>query len=198
MSHDGIAPPDSQPEPVRDDRPSKSQVKRDMLALLDLGKQLVDLPVDRLRQLDLDAPLYEAIVLAQRTRSREGRRRQVHYVGKLMRKAPADAIRTQLDVWANGSRQETLAMHRLEALRDLLLNDDDALTQLLQEYPGADVQHLRALIRAGRRERQQNQSLQAGQEPARKHYRALFQALKSLPPSADAQPDTSTTDAPTP
>ena len=198
MSHDDIAPPDSQPEPAYDDRPSKSQVKRDMLALLDLGKQLVDLPVDRLKQLGLDEPLYDAIVLAQRTRSREGRRRQIHYVGKLMRKAPADAIRTQLDVWANGSRQETLAMHRLEALRDLLLNDDDALTRLLQEYPGADVQHLRTLIRAGRRERQQNQSLQAGQEPARKHYRALFQALKSLPADtpANTQPDTSATDAP--
>jgi len=170
------------------DRPSKSQVKRDMLALLDLGKRLVELPGAKLRQLPLEESLYDAICLAQRTTSREGRRRQIHYVGKLMRKAQADAIRTQLDVWDNGSRRETLAMHRLESLRDLLLKDDEALTQLLDEYPGADVQHLRALIRAGRKEIQQNQALQPGQEPARKHYRALFQALKTLP--ADAAPDT--------
>lgn len=168
------------------DRPSKSQVKRDMLALLALGKELVDLPNERLRQLPLEEPLYDAIRLAQRTQTREGRRRQIHYVGKLMRKAQADTIRTQLDTWANGSRQETLAMHRIEALRDLLLNDDEALTQLLDEYPGADVQSLRALIRAGRKEIQHNTALQPGQAPVRKHYRALFQALKTL--CADSSP----------
>src|SRR5690606_21216236 len=66
------------------DRPSKSQVKREMLALTDLGKQLVDLPPERLRKLALEEKLHEAIRLAQRTTSREGRRRQIHYVGKLM------------------------------------------------------------------------------------------------------------------
>src|SRR3546814_3003183 len=76
------------------DRPSKSQVKREMHALLDLGKQLIDLPADRLKQLPLAERLYEAIRLAQRTTSREGRRRQTHFVGKLMRDAPADEIRT--------------------------------------------------------------------------------------------------------
>ncbi|MGB3288196.1 MAG: ribosome biogenesis factor YjgA [Burkholderiaceae bacterium] len=162
------------------DRPSKSQVKREMLALLDLGKQLVDLSPERLKQLPLAERLYEAIRLAQRTTSREGRRRQIHFVGKLMRDADAEAIRAQLDVWENGSREQTLAMHRLETLRDLLLRDDDALTGLLNDYPGADVQRLRTLIREGRKEAQANAKLQAGQEPQRKHYRALFQALKSL------------------
>ena len=96
------------------DRPSKSQVKRDMHALLDLGKQLIELSPDRLKQLPLAERLYEAIREAQRTTSREGRRRQTHFVGKLMRDAPADEIRAQLDVWENGSREETAAMHRLE------------------------------------------------------------------------------------
>ncbi|NYT80112.1 ribosome-associated protein [Alcaligenaceae bacterium] len=162
------------------DRPSKSQVKRDMLALQDLGKQLVDLSPDQLKQLPLSEKLLDAVRLAQRTTSREGRRRQVHYVGKLMRDADADAIRHQLDVWENGSREQTQAMHRLEALRDLLLRDDDALTQLLDEYPGADVQRLRTLIREGRKEARSNEALQPGQMPQRKHYRALFQALKAL------------------
>ncbi|TEA79073.1 ribosome biogenesis factor YjgA [Allopusillimonas ginsengisoli] len=162
------------------DRPSKSQVKRDMLALQDLGKQLVDLAPSQLKQLPLSEKLHDALLLAQRTTSREGRRRQIHYVGKLMRDADAPAIRAQLDIWENGSREQTKEMHRLEALRDLLLRDDDSLTDLLQTYPGADAQHLRALIRAGRKEAQANEKLNPGQDPQRKHYRALFQALKTL------------------
>ncbi|NGM85696.1 ribosome-associated protein [Parapusillimonas sp. SGNA-6] len=162
------------------DRPSKSQVKRDMHALLDLGKQLVQLSPERLKQLPLSDNLYEAIRLAQRTTSREGLRRQIHYVGKLMRDAPADDIRKQLDAWENGSREQTRAMHRIEALRDLLLRDDEALTGLLRDYPTADAQHLRTLIREGRKEAKANAQLQPGQDPQRKHYRALFQAIKSL------------------
>ena len=168
-----------------DQRPSKSQIKREMHALLDLGKQLVELPADKLKQLPLSEKLYEAIRLAQRTTSREGLRRQVHYVGKLMREADADAIRDQLDVWENGSREQTHALHRIETLRDLLLRDDDALTKLLTEYPGADAQHLRAIIRAARKEARHNDSLQPGHEPQRKQYRALFQAIKTL--DEDAQ-----------
>src|SRR3546814_19878095 len=86
------------------DRPSKSQVKREMLALLDLGKQLVDLSSDQLKQLPLSEKLYDAVRLAQRTTSRDGLRRQIHFVGKLMRDADADAIHTQLDIWENGDR----------------------------------------------------------------------------------------------
>lgn len=162
------------------DRPSKSQVKRDMHALLDLGKQLIELSPDRLKQLPLAERLYEAIREAQRTTSREGRRRQTHFVGKLMRDAPADEIRAQLDVWENGSREETAAMHRLEILRDRLLDDDEALTKLLNDNPQADVQQLRAVIRAARKEKAANSALLQGQEPQKKHYRALFQTLKTL------------------
>ncbi|MNU08847.1 hypothetical protein D3C72_2550930 [compost metagenome] len=71
-------------------------------------------------------------------------------------------------------------MHRLEALRDRLLDDDDALTRLLSNNPQADVQQLRALIRAARKEKLANGALLQGQEPQKKHYRALFQALKTL------------------
>jgi ribosome-associated protein len=162
------------------DRPSKSQIKRDMHALLDLGKQLIELSPERLKQLPLAERLYEAIREAQRTTSREGRRRQTHFVGKLMRDAPADDIRAQLDVGENGSREETAAMHRLETLRDRLLDDDEALTKLLNDNPQADVQQLRAVIRAARKEKQANASLLQGQEPQKKHYRALFQTLKTL------------------
>lgn len=162
------------------DSPSKSQIKREMQALYDLGKQLVALPPEKLKQLPLAENLYDAILLAKRTTSREGLRRQVHYVGKLMRLADTQAIHNQIDVWANGSRKETQSLHRLEAQRDHLLADDDALTKLLAEYPNADSQQLRTLIREGRKERQRNLSLPPGQEPQRKHFRSLFQALKVL------------------
>lgn len=164
------------------DGPSKSQVKREMLALTDLGKQLVDLPPDRLRKLALPEVLHEAIRLAQRTTAREGRRRQIHYVGKLMRTEDidADAIRHQLHVWEHGSREEARSQHRLEGLRDLLLRDDAALTELLQSCDVPDVQQLRTTIRAARKEAKHNEGLPAGSDPQRKHYRALFQALKNL------------------
>ncbi len=164
------------------DRPSKSQVKGEMLALTDLGKQLIGLSPERLRQLPLAERLYDAIREAQRTTSREGLRRQTHFVGKLMRDAPADEIRRQLDAWENGSREDTAAMHRLEGLRDRLLEDDAALTELLARNPGSDAQQLRTLIREARKEARANASLAQGQEPKRKHYRALFQALKTLQP----------------
>lgn len=163
-----------------DDRPSKSQVKRDMLALQDLGAQLVELSTDRLKQLPISERLYEALRDAQRTTGREGRRRAIAFVGKLMRDAPADDIRRQLDVWENGSREETRAMHRVEAMREKLLHDDDTLTHLLTLIPQTDVQEFRTLVRAARKENAANASLAQGQEPQRKHYRALFQSLKGL------------------
>jgi ribosome-associated protein len=173
------SPPDDDDE-SGDDRPSKSQIKRDMHALLDLGKEMVELSYERVRQLPISEDLMEAIRTAQRVPSREGRRRQIHYVGKLMRHAPADEIRKQMDTWLNGSRQETAAMHRLENFRDALLTDDDLFTALLVANPQADTQVLRTLVRAARKEAQQNAQIRPGDEPLRKHYRSLFQTLKTL------------------
>ena len=164
------------------DRPSKSQVKREMHALLDLGKRLIELSDDRLKQLDLGESLMAAIKDAKRISptAREGRRRQIHYVGKLMRNVDPEPILKQLDVWENGSKEDTRAMHRLEALRDLLLRDDDALTEFMNEFSGADIQQLRTLIRAARKEAEKNSTLVQGQDPQRKHYRALYQLLDDL------------------
>ena len=172
--------PDSTDDFPDDRPPSKSQIKRDMHALLDLGRELIALPPAKLARLPLEEKLREAIALAQRIHSNEGKRRQVHYVGKLMRHADAPALRAQLDIWANGSREETRAMHRLEDLRDRLIENDEVLTHLLERFPGLDIQALRAQIRAARKESADNAALPEGREPARKHYRALFQTLKTL------------------
>lgn len=168
------------------DRPSKSQVKRDMLALQELGKTIVELSSDRVKQLPLSEKLLDAVLLAQRTTSREGRRRQIHYVGKLMRDAPAEQIRQQIDTWANGSRQETAYLHAIERDRDRLIADDAALTPWLDAHPDVDVQAIRSLIRAARTEHKKNQALLPGQEPQRKHYRALYQAIKAARPGPDS------------
>jgi len=156
-----------------------------MLTLQDLGKQLVEQSPERLRQLPMSETLFDAIRDAQRNTSREGRRRQIHYVGKLLRSADAAAIRQELDKALHGSRDSTRAMHRLETLRDILIEDDDALTGFLAEYPGTDAQQLRALIRAARKETRHNTTLEPGNTPQRKHFRALYQALKQIDDTLD-------------
>lgn len=184
-------PQDDADKPVYDG-PSKSQVKRDMHDLLDLGKAVVELSRDQVKQLPLSERLEDAVLLAQKTTSREGRRRQIHFVGKLMRDAPAELIRQQLETWANGSVEDTRAMHRLETLRERLLGSDEALTEWLSQNPGVDVQSIRAQIRAARREQAANLTLQPGQEPQRKNFRALFQTLKSVPKASDTPPEPTT------
>ncbi len=181
MTTDDLTPTDA------DQRPSKSQIKRDMQALQALGRAIVELSSDRVKQLPLSEKLLDAVLLAQRTTSREGRRRQIHYVGKLMRDAPAAEIQQKLDEWAHGSRQQTAALHAIERDRDRLIADDASLTPWLDAHPGVDVQAFRALIRAARSEHKKNQSLLPGQQPQRKHYRALYQAIKdaSMTPTED-------------
>src|SRR5690606_33285792 len=106
----------------------------------------------------------------------------------LISAANAEAIAGQLNEWDNGSREHAAHFHVLEHWRDRLLQDDTELTAFIARYPAADAQHLRALIRAGRKEATSNLQLTEGQAPQRKHFRALFQEIKNLL-QADAPPD---------
>jgi ribosome-associated protein len=151
------------------ERPSKTQLKKEMHALQALGQQLVDLGRDQLAQVDLPDELREAIAFAHRVTSHEGRRRHMQYIGKLMRQVDADAIRDAIGRATGESRAAVALMHLAERWRDRLLADDEALTAFMSERPGADVQWLRASIRAARREHA------AGQPP--KHARALYRWL---------------------
>lgn len=165
------------------ERPSKSQRKREMTALQKLGEELVAQPKDRLRRVPLPEDVLDAILECQRIKDHEGRRRQLQYVGKKMRTLEEDeiaAVQRQLDSWRGASKAETNAMHALERRREKLLAGDGALTELLAEYPQADAQHLRALIRNARRE-------QAESKPP-KAYREIFQALKQLRAEAEPEP----------
>ena len=154
--------------------PSKSQRKRDMHALQALGGELVRLRRDQLQRIDLPDELREAIEFAHRVTSHEARRRHMQYLGKLMRQVDGDTIRAAIAQVTGESRAAVALMHLAERWRDQLLADDAALTDFVAAHPDADVQWLRATIRAARRE---NATQQAPRH-ARELYRWLHEQLE--------------------
>ena len=157
---------------------SKTQRKRAMEELQDTGEALVALPDDRLKRVDLPDDLREAIAMAQRmTRQDEARRRQMQYIGRLMREVDIEAIRAALADARGDSAAETARLHKLERLRNELLDDEATLHGLVEQYPTLDLQHLRSLRRAALKEKEQ------GKPP--RHYRAIFQLLKDAERDSD-------------
>ncbi len=169
------------PEPTDDDvaaggdeRPSKTQRKKEMTALQVLGTKLVGLNAAQLQQIDLPERLREAIVAAQKITAHEGRRRQIQFIGKLMRQVEPEPIERALDDLTGDSRASVALMHRCERWRERLIDDDAALTELLQAHAAFDVQALRALIRSARRERDKQLAPRHGREL----YRLLHDTLR--------------------
>lgn len=157
------------------DRPSKSQRKRDMIALQKLGEQLVGESRDRVQRVPMPDILRDAILECQRVKAHEGRRRQVQYIGRLMRElneVEVAAIQKAVDSWKGQSKAEAAALHALERQRERLLANDQALTELIALHPDIDAQHLRTLIRNARKEQEQQKPPKASRE--------IFQILKSL------------------
>lgn len=151
---------------------SKTQRKQEMHDLQKVGQQLVTLSMDRLKQLNLDEALLNAVLQAKKTTQNGALRRQMQYIGKIMRSVDAAPIIAKLEDWAGSSKQEAAKFHLLERWRERLLQDETALTALLESYPQADAQHLRNLIRNAHKE-------QAASKPP-KSSRALFQELRAL------------------
>ncbi|SAL54861.1 hypothetical protein AWB71_02952 [Caballeronia peredens] len=156
------------------DRPSKSQLKREMHALQELGEALIALPKDALKRMPMPEDLGDAVREARRITDHEGKRRQLQYVGKIMRSLSEDeigALRTALDTQRGVNKSETARLHWIERTREQLLADDAALTEFIRKHPGVDPQEGRTLIRNARREREQ-------QKPPR-YFRELFQWIKN-------------------
>ena len=129
---------------------SKSEIKRDAEDLKQLGEKLVNLTKANLTKVPLDDSLKDAIELAQRLQ-KEARRRQLQYIGKLLRSIDAEPIREALEKLKQHNQQQAM-LHKLEILRDeLVAKGDAALTDLLNEHPSADRQQLRNLIRAAQK-----------------------------------------------
>ena len=141
------------------DLSSKTDMKRESTELQKLGEDLLELRQDAMLQLvaqeHVPEALHEAIREAKKITNFEGKRRQMQFVGKLMRKLDENqvqAIRAALDVQHNGSAEETLALHMAEHWRDRLLQDDAALADWLSAHPDTDSQQLRALVRQARKD----------------------------------------------
>ena len=161
--------------------PSKTRRKAAMHALQDLGEALVGLDPRRLAELAAEAELPErlvdAITQARTITAWGGRKRQMQYIGKLMRDVDPEPIRRRLDAWAHGHFADTARQHALEEWRDRLLAEPEALDALAARHPQLDRPRFRTLIARAREERA------SGSPPHA--YRELFRVLKSL----DGAPD---------
>ena len=150
---------------------SKTKRKQEMHALQALGVSLVNLPESLLAEMNLEADLLGAVLEAKRITSHEARRRQMQYIGRLMRELDPEPIRARMAELEGHSAQATAQHKRLEALRERLIADDEALTGFAAEHPACDLQALRALVRNARKETKEGKPPRA--------YRELFRFLKN-------------------
>ena len=164
-----------------EEKPSKTELKRVMHELQALGERLIGLNPEQLAAIALPENLYEAVEQARRITKHEARRRQLQYIGRLMRDVDPEPIREKLKVWDGVSIEETARLHRIERWREKLLEDDGGVDALVRVHPGVDTRHLGALVRKAREERS------AGQPP--RAYRELFRALRNIIPDSQPVPD---------
>ena len=157
-----------------DDRPpSKSQIKREMTALQSLGEALVELSDKQLATIPVPEQLLEQIALVKRIKHNSGKRRQMQYIGKIMREIDVEPIQAAFEELQSGRKALARQFHRLEQWRDRLLEEgNDAIEALLDEYPQANRQQLRQLVRLAQKE----QSL--GKAPT--NSRKLFRYIKEI------------------
>jgi ribosome-associated protein len=158
---------------------SKTKLKQASHDLQALGEAAAALPDDRLRALAISETLLEAILTFKKTRSHEGRRRQMQYIGKLMRREEdAEPIRQAVAEVQLGRAKDSLALHEAERWRAELLASDDALTRWAAQHPSTDTQQLRSLVRAARKDTALEPEKRSGRA-----YRELFQFIKQHTPA---------------
>lgn len=133
-------------------RISKTQAKKASHDLQDLGEAVVALPADRLKDLALDEGLMYAIEQFKKTKTHEGRRRQMQYIGKLMRRTDPQPMQEAVAAMNLGQAKDALTLHQAERWRAELLADDAALTTWMQDHPQTDLQQLRSLVRSARKD----------------------------------------------
>ncbi|SFX01951.1 ribosome biogenesis factor YjgA [Marinospirillum alkaliphilum] len=156
----------------QDELPSKSELKRQMQALQEVGKKLLELNKNQLKTLQLDEELLEALAEYKRISSHEARRRQLQRIGKLMRSRDHEAIQAAMDIYDAGSETHARHFQQLELWRERLLAEDNALVDFMNEWPACEAQKIRQLIRNARQEQA------AGKPPT--NSRKLFRYLRDL------------------
>jgi ribosome-associated protein len=152
---------------------SKSQVKREMLALQSLGEHLVDLSANQISNIEMPQDLREAVLFARTLKKSEARRRQMQYIGTLMRDADPEPIRKAVDEIDRGGGHDTQLFRELEQWRKGLIDgNDELLGEIVNHFPDADRKRLRQLALDARKEREGNKPPKAS--------RALFRYLREL------------------
>jgi ribosome-associated protein len=152
---------------------SKSQVKRDMLALQSLGEQLVVLTLNQISSIEMPQDLREAVLFAKTLKMGEARRRQMQYIGTLMRDADPEPIRKALEQIGRGLGPDAKLFQELEQWRNGLINgNDELLGNTMLRFPDADRKRLRSLALQARKEREENKPPNAS--------RALFRYLREV------------------
>jgi ribosome-associated protein len=166
---------DAAPAPVFsfDDRPSKTRLKQASHELQELGEAVVALPDSRIEALEIAETLLDAIRQFKKTKTFEGRRRQMQYIGKLMRIHDVEPIRQAVTDMQLGRAKDSLALHEAERWRAELVADDEAATRWIAEHPQTDAQHLRSLVRAARKDAALVPEKRSGRA-----FRELFQFIK--------------------
>jgi len=167
--------------------PSKTQLKAEADEKQALGEALLTLRADLMARLDLPDKLRDAIADAKKITNFEGKRRQMQFIGKLMRPLDPEPIREAINEQLNGSADLTLALHLAEQWRDKLIADDAALGEWLQEYPGTDSQQLRALVRQARKDAKPEKPGEAQRHG--KAYREIFQLVRQAMAEGSGQGD---------
>ncbi len=159
---------------------SKSEMKRDMDALQKLGESIVKLSAGQLATIPLEGKLQEAIDTARRIKHREGLRRQMQYIGKLMRSEDTEAIEAAMLQLTEGARRKTHQLKAMENWRDELIEKGNAaLTEVLEKFPQADRQHLRQLISLAQKKKKLDKPPSAS--------RILFRYLRELEDSQHSE-----------
>ena len=165
--------PEDTPADYLPDKPSKTRRKQQAHTLQALGEALVELPAGRLLTVSMPEGLRDAIAEFHRTKSFEGKRRQMQFIGKKMRFADEAPLRAAVDAFKLGSAKDTLLLHEIERWRDELVADDGAATRWAQTYARSDLQQLRSLLRAARKD-----AAAAPEQRNGRGYRELFQYIK--------------------
>jgi len=152
---------------------SKSEKKREMTALQDLGKRLLELPEVQVQKIGIPQELHDALNLARTVKGHPALRRQMQYIGVLMRRIDTEPIRQAVADMDRGQKHKARAFQQLELMRDSLIEGDDAvIEEISRRFHEADIQKLRQFVRNARKEKKENQSP--------KNSRALFKYLREL------------------
>jgi ribosome-associated protein len=176
------------------DEPTRTDLKKESTEVQKLGEDLLTLRADLLAKLDLPEKLVDGVAEAKRITNFEGKRRQMQFIGKLMRKLEPtkwDEIRAALEEQHMPSAKETMVLHQAEQWRDRLIADDDAVGRWLTLSPATDSQNLRSLVRQARKDakpEKPGEALRHGR-PYRDIFLLVREALLANQAAASAAPN---------